>query len=626
MTESIDSKAYSNIKQVTVYSSKDGDKNSSVDLQESGVQQSSIFSQKDVKSKMDTAFKNLQGEDLTKAKNAVTKYLGSALANAISGFKAVTYTAKEINDSENAAPVQKAIDDIVKKGIADQTTTISQSITAKIQTAINQAYAELKGDKDLGNKSTVINDAQYGNTLENITYRKGGTEGATVSTFASSADGAEESNQTKGFQQTVAYLKANGKVKTETREVNGQQMTVYIFKGADGKKQHAVIDDAGQIHNLETTSNGLFSKKKFTTSDSVDDATSANNIPKDAKDVEYKRRKVDGQYQTVVRYTDDKGQKHAVVVETNDQTGETASSEVTHVNAGLKAKYTSGSSGLSAYANDSANSTRFDDGKVRTGNGVAGSQRSRGKLDAKGLNVAITAICSEAKQKGGSYAIEGNKTTVTINGHKYTIDNKDYKSADRTIRMLKAELNGLKPASNGTVAVDTTGIIEDNRKDANDNILNRSNYGVNVTYGDHSNATSNTPNKYRKISYNSDLTQRQFKAEGWGSNTARTKESNYLEKMDALKDKTTSTSSKGKSVRNFQNATEFAERFAEAYNTEHSNSTVKFDINKLANAIKTANPSLFDADGKMYKNADFAKINLPDFSKQVPERFKSNEA
>ena len=67
-----------------------------------------------------------------------------------------------------------------------------------------------------------------------------------------------------------------------------------------------------------------------------------------------------------------------------------------------------------------------------------------------------------------------------------------------------------------------------------------------------------------------------------------------------------------KSVRNLKTANEFAERFVKAMQTKHAElGGKKYNTEMLAKAIADANPSFFDSQGNMYKNADFSRLNLP---------------
>lgn len=660
--QAINQMAYESVKEAKVYASADNiEQDSKITREEALARKTGIFN---VAQKAETVLNEalntstrLSDDKKAIAKSLIQKYLGgislSSLLNNWTGFSTINYTAVDINDSENTddvrAQIDTKVDAQIEQGINSVGSNAINQYKAAITKALSQAENELAGDADIIDEEGNVKGKDEKFNLSDISYKRSSENGknTNVATYNSNSKGADV---TQGYSNTVQYLQANG-AKAKEKTVNGVKQMVYEVK-ADGQKQYVVVDDAGQVHNL-SRDKGFLRASKFTTEDSIEDAKyqanndkDKNNDIKEGTNVKVKVRKVDGQEQSVMIWKDENGNKHSRVIDYNNVTGLTTSSDVHQVNAGGRAKYASETSGLGALVNKTSKDEIYFDNakhKLHTGKwtddngGVHDSyvrtEGKRMKLDAGNISVAISNITKLVQNAGGNVQDSANSTNVNINGHDYTIDKMDNKSADKTMRLIQGELD--KIAQNDDSMTDTIpseitlkpfDIVEDNRIDAN---IKRD--GSKIIYPDGKEYTTtdekwksgetvegagvnkNThqtdekgKGKVNTVKYAESLTQKQFVSEGWRTDSARTKEQQYLKLMDSQDIKGNS-----KSVRNLKTGKEFAERFIAAYKKQN-NDNGNYDANKLADAIMAANPSLFDGFDKiMYQNADFSRLNLP---------------
>lgn len=609
----------------------------------------SVFTEAKTKGEqeIDNAIKNskrLSQNDMKNAKSIVEKYLGgisfSSLVNNWSGFGEISYTVQNLKDADFEGDVQEQINKEVDPKIKERVATLSQKITtqytAELNKALIQAENELVGDKDIKNEdgSVSTKDDNY-SKLKDLVYQRpadnNSGEHTEVSTFNSSAKGAE--SQSQGYKNTVAYLEANG-AKAKIKLVNGQEQTVYKIKDNQGTR-YVTVDDAGQVHDLDKNK-GFLRSSKFTTMDSIEDAKAdatayekANpDGPKGINDVKVKVRNVDGQKQSVMTWRDDDGNKHSRVIDHDNTTGLSSSLEVHKVNAGGRAKYSSDVSGLGALASKDPNDDiQFNDDKQRFQNGTwtdekgethadnVTTQHGRMKLDKANTGLAIQNITTSAKSVGATSTEKGNITTITFpNGHSYQIDKTDNVSANRTMRLIQAEINRLGKQENH-IELENENVVlnidEDGRADTNDASVHDGERWKDGSSGVEGvgvdSPQSHTPHtkgkgKVNSVRYGSNISRTLFVQEGWKASSDRTAENDILATMDSEAIK-----GNGKSVRNLKNATEFAERFLKAKELEPEN----YNIELLANALTDANPSFFDEKGNMYRNADFSRLNLP---------------
>lgn len=640
------------------YASADESKDEKITAQEAQKYSGSASVFTDAKTKgeqqIEDAIKNskrLSQENQTNAKSVVQKYLGgvsfSSLLNNWSGFGEISYQAKNLQDAEFEGDVQQQINALVDPKIKSRVESLSQQITtqykAELDKALIQAENELVGDKDIKNADgSISNDGDGYAKLKDLIYKRPADEGkdgehTEVSTFNSSVKDAKSTSQ--GYQNTVAYLEANG-AKAKTKLVNGQEQTVYKIKDNQGTR-YVTVDDAGQVHDLDKNK-GFLRSSKFTTMDSIEDAKAdatayekANpDGPKGINDVKVKVRNVDGQKQSVMTWRDDDGNKHSRVIDHNEQTGTNSSTIVHKVNAGGRAKYSSDVSGLGALASKDPNDDiQFNDDKHRFQNGTwtdekgethadnVTTQHGRMKLDKANTNAALEKIKGDVLSAGGQYHLpDQNTVNITLNGHTYTIDKSDNVSANRTMRLIQGEINRLgKQENNFSVkneTVDTTKVVEDGRADTN---LAGSHTGEKWRVGSGNvegvgvdSPATHTPSaagkgKVNSVRYGSNISRAQFAQEGWKASSGRTAENDILATMDSADIK-----GNGKSVRNLKTANEFAERFVKTMQAKHTElGGKKYNTEMLAKAIADANPSFFDSQGNMYKNADFSRLNLP---------------
>lgn len=705
--------AYQNIQKKTVHASADGDQNKTVDLNEAKGKYESIFENaakgdsSTIETKIGTSRLN-SGVDINVAKTTIQKYLGGTtmgkLLNNWTGFGNINYNAIEISDGEFAGDVQSQIDTqietAVQQRVQQYTSQITTQYEAALDKAIEQAENELKGDLHANTETNGANGKEglTKTQLANIKYKRTSQEiGATgderntnIATFNSSQLDAKDTDKTKGYTTTVAFLEANG-AKAQEKVVNGTKQTIYKVK-IEGKTQYVSVDDAGQVHTMDRDK-GFLRNSKYTTDDSIADAKwQANNDGVDsndfkgAKNVDVKVRKVDGQNQSVLTWEDSSGNEHSRVIDHNDVTGLTSSSDVHQVNApGTRAKYASETSGLGTWvaADDKGTNKgvrQFNDDKhmvqdeVKDGkpSGFVRTNNSRMEIDAANIGQAILNIAERAKdagaeitgveiqksektygwyedvvmydKRGNNYAEEGEqvyrtrtettetpviskdgKVSITVNGHTYTLDTKDPKAADRTIRLIENELTMQKneePAVVPELADATINItaVEDNRTDTNlasahqDEKWAKGGSGTVQNVGVEAPKTPTPKSKgVVKINYNQGgLSRAQFASEGWAASKGRVAEAAVLKEMDTVK------GDGEKSVRNLQNSEQFATRLLQALDKScktPADVANKYNVSKLADALETANPSIFDNDGTMFKNADFNRINLPEADK-----------
>ena len=571
----------------------------------------------------------LKGE--ARALDVVKKYLGATNIFSNISFKTITGVSQELSgDAGWANQVKAELDAKVDANIKQQIENAGQiaaQFTSRISQAITQAENELCGDKDALSSNDLAKGKESKDarkiTIEKLTYLD--SQGS-ISTY----DGATKGKWSHGYEATKQYLESNG-AKSFTREVDGEQKTIYKLK--DGR--HAIIDDAGQLHFLQTTT--TIGKNTYTT---FDVGTITTKLPEGSKDVEIKRRRVDNEYRTVVRYTDSDGNKCARYVDYNEQTNEyVLSDDLTHVSAGGRAKYTTETSALSARAGKEDDSVEFVNGQVKDGtyvdnkggvhDNIMNTRRSRAKLETpEAVKLAVTNL---SQQIGGKGTVQGDNGQYTIrlnNGHTYQIDVNNPSDANRQMNFVAQELKNIgTPQTSETVALGYTW-GGDTRVDANSpgedhdgahghtsgvqRGVVRGNDGAFVSRSDSGHVHSLSGH----LGSDKGLTAQQFRDEGWKTDANRTSEREII----AIMDKTAEDSGQIP-TRLLGTATDFAKRFVVAYQQKNNIANLgDIDYTKLGKAIAAANPSLFDGDGNMYKNVDFQRLNLP--KRLNPENYR----
>ncbi|MCR5265814.1 MAG: hypothetical protein K6E29_04380 [Cyanobacteria bacterium RUI128] len=588
--------------------------------------------------------------------SVVKRYLGasgSLFSNAASSFGTIHYTKSTKVDKERIKIVQQQIDSGIDAEIETMAGQVVENVNTNFRDALNKAIQaagnQLCGDADVINNCGKDDSPEGFNTRLNKGLRYGTDTKATAAAFYSQAIGGASTVLGQGYTATCTFLRNNG-ASEYTREVDGQQMTIFKLKGGE----HVCVDDAGQVHTLYKTK--VSGKNCYTTRESVQ----ALGINTDGLDVNHKidgvvRRKVDGEYRTVNRDGD-----NVTVSDYDANTGSyVASSDLIHVNAGLKAKYASGVTGdgsnggtssLGSAVRDGDNLS-FQNGKVRTGTHVnddgiyATTQRSRARIAKGGLDAAVKNIEEMARIKHcdfQDYPADG-KATVDIGGIIYTIDKNNPTQADAQMRIIRAKLQQLPDpdlvnpingnragVGDGDDRVDANSVNHTDDGDTQDNVATGGTYGVrfdDATDPNHRSAIRGGASTHSLNGHyhNDVLTRSQFHSEGWYTrDSQRRDEGDIITKMDdeTLRSKSVANPL-GLSVRNLTNAKEFAVRFLEAKNLRPDD----YNIELLAKAIAKANPSIFDEsvydepmgdDGiapidrmNMYKNADFDRINLP---------------
>ncbi len=545
--------AYGKIEKVTVHASADDNTNESVELAEARPHYTSIFSQENGNARYTKAWNDISiGNNVDKntAVNILDKYLGSVkfekFLNNFAGFGTINYGKVSV-DSENAATAKEQLDAKVKTEVDKQVKTIIEQAKSEYQTvldsAVAQAKLELQGDSGAIISSRSTRDGELTEVeMEKLIYNENNT--GVKPHFDSSGKKVKEENQTEGYSQTVAFLEANGaKAKNEKVDgLNGKQ-TVYKVE-VNGETKHVIVDDAGQLHELEK-SNGKYTRVSVQATDTAPEGITADNI--DDVIAEIKQR-------------------------VEAQGGEVISGATNQINGNaedLVAQY------------QPTMSDKFNN-----------SSRPE-----------ISGFEDETNKNTGQTDQADKKTEVKINGKTFVLDPDNVDETKEVIAKIEAELNA--------VTINTSGIDGDNRDDTNsieahgdDRYKDGSDGVQNVGV----NATTHKPNSKGVVKINYEqggLTRTQFAEEGWAASKGRVDEAKVIEDMDKLK-------GDGKSTRNLQNSKEFAERFLQA-KTGKSAAIVRseYDINMLAKALETANPSIFDNDGTMFKNADFNRINLP---------------
>ncbi len=569
----------------------------------------------------------------TGALDVVKKYLGAANIFSNISFKTITGVSQELSgDAGWTNQVKAELDAKVEQNIQQQIQNagqIAEQFTSRISQAIKQAENELCGDADALSSNDLAKGKESKDvrktTIESLTYND--SQG-NISTY----DGATKGELSRGYEATKQYLENNG-AKSFTREVDGEQKTIYKLK--DGR--HAIIDDAGQLHFLQTTT--TIGKNTYTT---FDVETITTKLPEGSKDVEIKRRRVDNEYRTVVRYTDSDGNKCARYVDYNEQTNEyVLSDDLTHVSAGGRAKYTTETSALSARAGKEDDPVEFVNGQVKNGtyvdnqgevrDNIMMTRRSRAKLETPdAVKSAVTNLTAQIEIGSKGTVVEsGGQFTITLNnGHSYNIDPNNPSEANRQMNFVAQELKNIgTPQTSETVALGYTW-SGDTRVDANSpgevhdgahghtsgvqRGVVRGNDGAFVRRSNSGHVHSLSGH----LGSDKGLTAQQFRDEGWKTDANRTSESAII----AIMDKTAEDSGQIP-TRLLGTATQFAERFVAAYKKQNPNINIdNIDYTKLGKAIAAANPSLFDGDGNMYKNVDFQRLNLP--KRLNPENYR----
>ena len=638
--------AYKNIQNETVYASADKNTDTSVELSEAKEEYKSIFTNAtngDTLIDTEIGLSRLTDVNGETAKATVKKYLGGTtmgkLINNWTGFGNIHYNAIDINDGEFAGDVQSQIDtqieNAVQRRVQQYTSQITEQYKDALDKAIKQAENELKGDlqadaqkfETRGRKG--LTNEQFANIEYKSTSEENGNaneRNTNIATFNSSQPDAQK---TKGYEKTVEFLQANG-AKAQEKVVNGTKQTIYKVK-IDGETQYVSVDDAGQVHTMDRDK-GFLRSSKYTTDDSIADAkwqvnhdgNTDNNISEDGTKVDVKVRKVDGQNQSVMTWKDDDGKKHSRVIEHNKVAGLTSSLDVNQTNK-------------------SGNEINADNIKSTINNIALRAQQAGATVEGTTIETVTKTktIESEPKEYYGKsgqviFSDEPTRETITttdtkitppqdgitkitINGHTYVLNTKNLEEADRTIRLIENELTmqkneepAVRPLADETINITA---VEDSRTDTNradaheDDFYKTGRSGV-ENVGVNS-PTTPTPKstKVVRIAYKDDsLSRDHFINEGWAASAGRVDEAKIIEQMDGLK------LDGEKSVRNLANAEDFATRLLQVLDkTCKSSSDVenKYDVSKLADALKTANPSIFDNNGDMFKNADFNRINLP---------------
>lgn len=586
--------------------------------------------------------------------SVVKRYLGGA-ATAFSNitFGGIQYNVDHV-DEERANEAKTKIDNAINQKISELSTQTDENLTgdfnAALQRAIKSAENQICGDDAVVHNNKVegkeSNQTGFNNRLDNGLRFGTDTDASQAAFFTQASGGSDAAGALgNGYNYTCQYLRDNG-AKEFTREVDGQQRTIFKLKGGE----HVCVDDAGQVHTLvEIKKNG---KNCYVTQEA------ANALRDQAGDqnATIKRRRVDGEYRAVVM-SDDK--QSATVVDYDATAGDyTVSSDLTHVSAGGRAKYASGVTGGAAAAVGegtsslgagvrSDNSLSFTDGKVKDGQWVGKdnqthntyirTQRGRARVAERGIQGAVDDIGALARAKGCEFTDDktNGKATVNIGGIVYTINKNDQTEADAQMRVIRAKLEKYNGGESTeiNVTVDNEGWV-DEREDAN-------HIGHNSPHDDHDHTGEHTlgvhieekldgsgnvtvtrggaPVHSLQTHYDNGqiLSRAQFRSEGWyTADSQRHNEGSIIEQMDAKKD--TSVAANGLSVRNFTNAKEFAIRFLEVKGDIPADKKPEdvYNVDLLAKAIAKANPSIFDEtkgvdEMNMYQNADFNRINLP---------------
>ncbi|MGN1152978.1 MAG: hypothetical protein ACI4S3_03040 [Candidatus Gastranaerophilaceae bacterium] len=423
------------------------------------------------------------------------------------------------------------------------------------------------------------------------------------------ADTTVEENDKKGdnekYTKTSDELKQNG-FKVLTREVNGTKQEIFVGKDDNGNKVRYIIDDDGKKHELVETSTA--GKNKYTIKDDLENAY--YKIDELGDDIKLKRRKVDGHYQTVIidnePLEDGTAKSYIRIIGHDNNSGESIDRAAYKIETRGKDKFASHTSGQAKAIE--LITYKFKDFATITGDFTKNEQVVITFHD--GVTYTLKPIDTSAKKSIQRQIAQSNDDTmVKIYNHYFNhLSNIGFDNSAQDVSITEIEDTR-----------DDAKYLIDNGRGHNDTI------GDEITgYGSSQGPSGRIRGKYgttgapNVINYQTQatsdgyqFTRSDFAKEGWKRSSGGTREAEILSGMQTSANEAISRGDKNaKYVRNLPDVNAFTRLYIESYLASKDIKNVNLD--KLANAIKVANPSFFDqSTGKMYKNTDFERINFP---------------
>ena len=616
-----------------VYAQQDGNKDEKVVLSEakSDIESASVFTQTKnaqadiIKTKTTGIFNNVPDTSVTQT---VAKYLnGTSLAQILensitSKFDTIQYASQEVHSSESDVGYHSDGDaqtDASGEAISRNTTGYSQALTAEIKNKIEAQVKEIADEakaKFESKLSTAIKQAkselvkgEQQDTYANTEEEKGKEFDKAVHTYTSASQGKKDVGSA-GYEATYATLVDKKGFKVKIRNVDGQDLKVISYKEG-GETKHVIIDDEGNIHELNETKSSLFRKNSYLTDEGLDamrDVTGNNDL--EAKDVKIlKRKTTDADSGTtskesiaVVKQQDG---KHRYSV-TNDAPdggyvdNSVSVNEAVITRDGLfrKKQFVSG---------DSVGTIMRNGGTAVKQNGHRTIQYGNNNIvvdnNANDRNNSIQSTASSITQRLNQEAIVNNLTTALGKlGYLLEVEDENKVTLTNTkTNKIIPEVQNLKQAQKFL----NDAISDKNREETITQDGDRAKYDADkvdirpdIPSGADSGWTTTTFEGEENVRISPKAKNVHFKRSEWNHNWSK----NNQALLNNFK-------------QNAHSAEDVFNILLENYGLDPTN----YDYSKIRDVLISNNPSIFDNNGHVYKGASFAKrLDLP--TKEVIEQ------
>lgn len=564
---------------------------------------------------------------------AVAKYLnGTSLAQILESkittmFDTIEYQKATVVSNESVSGYQEEGNegtDASGEKISKHTTGYSQALTQEVAKKISAQVSEIAdaAKKDFEKKlNTAIKQTQselikgkQQDTYANTEEEKNSEFNGAVHTYTSASQGKKDVGSA-GYEATYATLVDKKGFKVKIRNVDGQDLKVISYKEG-GETKHVIIDDEGNIHDLNETKSSIFRKNSYLTDESLSamrDVTGNEDLK--AKDIKILKRKT---------------------TDADSGTTKKGSVAITKDNDRQKHYY--------SVTND-APSGGYIDNSVSVNEAVVTKDGAfRKKQFVSGDSVGTI------MRNGGKAVKQNGHRTIQYNNENIIIDNKSTNrnsSIQTTATNITQRLNKEATIQNLTRALNDLGysllITEDGSN--NVSITKQTNTGIEIISSGINleeaqeflnNATSDKNRADNAAANNGTATYDAEKVDirvaipadsqgGWTTTTfegeGNVKISPKAKNVHFKRSEWNHNWSKNNQtlLNNFKNNAHSAEDVFNLLLANYNLNPADYDFSKIRDMLISNNPSIFDNNGHVYKGASFAKrLDLP--TQEVIER------
>ena len=619
-----------NIPDKFAYAEQDKDTNEKVVYSEakSKIEGDSVFTQTKnsqieiVQNKIVNTFGNITHPSVNQT---VAKYLnGTSLAQILESkittmFNTIEYQKATVVSNESVSGYQEDGDegtDASDEKISKHTTGYSQALTQEVAKKISAQVSEIAdaAKNDFESKlGTAIIQAQselvkgkqqdtYANTEKEIGEEFDGA----VHTYTSASQGKKDVGSA-GYEATYATLAKEKGFKVKIRNVDGQDLKVISYKKG-GETKHVIIDDEGNIHELNETKSSIFRKNSYLTDESLSamrDATGNNNLK--AKDIKIlKRKTTDADSGTTKKGSvaitkDNDRQKHYYSVTNDAPSGgyidnsvSVNEAVVTKDGAFRKKQFVSG---------DSVGTIMRNGGKAVKQNGHRTIQTREGDyIDVQDNSIIqgrardfreqdeLAQFKKDAAEAGYNVQIVGGKVQLLTfqNGKMITKSFESLQKAKDAFDSIQNDVRSDKNRADNAATHNGTAQYDAGEVDIRPTIPADSDNGWTTTTFEGEENVRISP-KAKNV---------HFKRSEWNHNWSK----NNSTLLNNFK-------------QNAHSAEDVFNLLLASYNLDPAD----YDYSKIRDVLISNNPSIFDNNGHVYKGASFAKrLDLP--TKEVIEQ------